>query len=79
MLVSVKYLLPDFFQITCLILPTCPFSSITLIPCGWTGDVVSTSFTFPPVSLPVRLCSASSTITEIPGLISALRVPSIVN
>jgi hypothetical protein len=41
------------------------------------GAVVSTSFTLPPVSLPVRLCSVSSTITDIPGMISALRVPSI--
>jgi hypothetical protein len=40
------------------------------------GEEVSISFTLPPVSRPVRLSSANSTITAIPGLMSALRVPS---
>lgn len=50
-------------------LPTLPSISRTLIPWGWVGLLVRTSFTMPTVSAPLLWSCFMTTLTRIPGLI----------
>ncbi len=59
-----------------LIRPTIPLSSMTLMPCGWSGDLVNIRWTTPSVSLPVRWFCFSTTRTRSPGRMFARVLPS---
>ena len=57
--------------------PIIPLSKRTLIPCGWVEDFVRTSLTMPSVSFPDRWSCFWTTVTRVPGLISARMIPFI--
>ena len=56
--------------------PTCPSSSITLMPWGWVGLFVRMRRTTPRVRLPVGWSFLSTISTCCPGRMSARRLPS---
>lgn len=57
--------------------PTMPLSKRTLIPCGCVADFVRTSLTMPSVSFPDRWSCFCTTLTRVPGLMSARTIPFI--
>ena len=54
--------------------PTMPLSKRTLIPCGCVEDFVRTSLTIPSVRFPDRWSCFCTTLTCVPGLMSALMI-----